>query len=99
MTVRFRYISRIHSLTGIIVDDHFLAVLRKSLKTFQDTDGLFDVTIQPLVQAWGFGARPITELPDSQAIRALAECVGSQNLQVNGNKIVKKKSCTRIDLN
>ncbi|HET9278924.1 MAG TPA: FAD:protein FMN transferase, partial [Flavitalea sp.] len=53
-----------HSDSGIIVDDHFLLVLQKSLKTFRDTDGVFDVTVQPLVQAWGFGVKPITELPD-----------------------------------
>jgi len=88
-----------HSDSGIIVDDHFLAVLNKSLKTFRDTEGLFDVTVQPLVQAWGFGAKPITELPDSHAIRSLKECVGSQHLQVLDNRIVKKKSCTQIDLN
>ena len=85
--------------SGIVVDDHFLTVLQKSLLTFHETDGMFDITVQPLVQAWGFGTKPVRELPDSAAIRALKDCTGSQNLQVLANRVVKKKSCIKIDFN
>jgi FAD:protein FMN transferase len=88
-----------HSNSGLVVDDHFLAVLNKSLKTFKETDGVFDITVQPLVHAWGFGALPTTELPDSGAIRSLKECVGSENVEIIGNRVVKKKPCVQIDLN
>ena len=85
--------------SGLLVDDHFLTVLDKSLKTFHETGGLFDITVQPLVQAWGFGVKPILSLPDSDAVRSLKKCVGSENVQVVGRKVVKKKSCIQIDLN
>ena len=97
---QYSLISRFNqSDSGLIGDDHFLAVLDKSLKTFRETDGVFDITVQPLVQAWGFGALPIAKLPDSGAIRGMKECVGSKNVEVIGNKVVKKKSCVQIDLN
>ena len=85
--------------SGLIVDDHFLAVLDKSLTTFRETGGVFDITVQPLVQAWGFGALPIAELPDSGTIRSMKECVGSKNVEVMGKRVVKKKSCVQLDLN
>lgn len=85
--------------SGITIDDHFLTVLKKALTTFQETNGIFDVTVQPLVQAWGFGAKEISTLPDSAAIRAIKNCIGSDNLQVWGNKVVKKKPCIQVDLN
>lgn len=85
--------------SGIMMDDHFCTVLKKALATFEETGGIFDVTVQPLVQAWGFGAIKTTTLPDSAAIAAIKTCIGSENLQVCGNKVVKKKPCIKVDLN
>jgi thiamine biosynthesis lipoprotein len=85
--------------SGAIIDDHFLTVLKKALTTFEETDRIFDVTVEPLVQAWGFGAKKITALPDSAAIIAIKKCIGSRNLQVYGNKVVKKKPCIKVDFN
>src|SRR5688572_26805862 len=44
-----------NSDTGITMDAHFKTVVNKSLSTWQQTAGIFDITILPLVQAWGFG--------------------------------------------
>lgn len=85
--------------SGITVDEHFRTVLDKSLETFLKTEGIFDVTVQPLVQAWGFGSKPITQLPDSAVIRSIKKCVGAENLEIVDNRVVKKKSCIQIDMN
>ena len=50
------------SPTGIIIDKHLQRVVRKSLEVSKKTEGAFDITIQPLVQAWGFGTSPIAAL-------------------------------------
>ena len=88
-----------NSESGIEADEHFIAVVKKSVEAHKHTGGIFDITIQPLVQAWGFGAKPVKGLPDSGTIQSLKKCVGSGMLQVYGNKIVKKKSCVKIDVN
>src|SRR5690606_21754315 len=46
-----------HSKAGTEIDGHFKTVYIKSAEVAKRTDGLFDVTVQPLVQAWGFGAK------------------------------------------
>ena len=85
--------------SGLVTDDHFLTVLQKSLTTFHETGGIFDVTVQPLVQAWGFGPTQATKLPESATIQQIKKCVGSQNLKVWRDKVVKKRPCVKVDLN
>lgn len=81
------------------LDPHFVAVMRKSFQVHKATKGKFDVTVAPLVQAWGFGPKPIISFPDSLAVRALLECVGMNNLRLKGNRLIKTKPCVSVDLN
>jgi thiamine biosynthesis lipoprotein len=81
------------------MDNHFQIVFNKSMETYRQTGGIFDITVQPLVQAWGFGPQKITALPDSGTIRSLKACVSSLNLYTKGNTLLKRKPCTRIDVN
>jgi thiamine biosynthesis lipoprotein len=87
------------SSTGIVVDDHFINVIKKSIFTFQATNGLFDITVQPLVQAWGFGAHKTDSLPDSIQINTIKKCVSSRLLKLEGKKLIKLKPCVSIDVN
>lgn len=88
-----------NSAGGIVMDNHFKAVLQQSLRTWQQTGGIFDVTVLPLVQAWGFGPKKTDHLPDSAAIRQLMTCVSSKYLQIKGNRLLKRKPCVKIDVN
>jgi thiamine biosynthesis lipoprotein len=83
---------------GISGDEHLLKVVNKSLATFQQTNGIFDITVQPLVAAWGFGVNKPGKLPDSGMIRSIKECIGSGLLHVSGDKVLKSKPCLKIDL-
>lgn len=87
------------STTGITIDDHFRLVVEKSLDTYYQTDGLFDIAILPIVEAWGFGAKSVDSLPDSTTILSLLTCVGSQYLKLDGYQLTKLKPCVRIDVN
>lgn len=84
---------------GVAMDNHFRTVLNKSIDTYRQTNGIFDITVLPLVQAWGFGPEKVTSLPDSATIRSIKACVNSLNLYTKGNTLYKKKTCTSIDVN
>jgi len=84
---------------GTVIDDRFRTVIEKSLLIFDDTKGLFDITVGPLVAAWGFGAKTINSYPDSAKIASIKECVGTDFLQLNGNFLHKDKPCVNIDVN
>ncbi|HUR11561.1 MAG TPA: FAD:protein FMN transferase [Flavitalea sp.] len=87
------------SSRGVRMDPHFQKVILKSLETYHRTHGLFDVTVEPLVKEWGFGSVKPDQIPDSARIRFLIQCVGSLQLQIKKDSLIKKKSCVRIDLN
>jgi len=87
------------STEGLLLDPGFLKVMRKSFEINQATKSKFDVTVAPLVQAWGFGVKPISEFPDSGMIRSALNCVGMQHLQLKGMRLIKDKPCVQLDLN
>jgi thiamine biosynthesis lipoprotein len=87
------------SANGCEMDKHLRAVVEKSLDTYTQTNGLFDITVWPLVQAWGFGSKKDVSEPDTKTIQSLLPCVSSKFLVLNGNYLRKEKSCVQIDVN
>jgi thiamine biosynthesis lipoprotein len=87
------------STTGLQADRHLQKVVRKAQQVSKKTNGAFDITVQPLVQAWGFGAEPVSALPDSAAIQALLKCVGTDKLRLRQNHLQKTSPCVAIDVN
>ncbi len=81
------------------IDHHLATVVRRSLEVWKDTEGLFDITVQPLVKAWGFGVKPVDQYPDSSAIAAILPCVGTEKISLQGNRLIKQKRCVTIDVN
>lgn len=88
-----------NSAKGIILDKHLQQVVKKSIDTYKATSGLFDITVQPLVQAWGFGVTKTNTVPDAAAIKNILPCVNTKLLQMKGNRLGKAKPCVKIDLN
>ena len=48
-------ISRLNRNEDIVPDSFFTEVFRKSALISEMTEGAFDITVGPLVKAWGFG--------------------------------------------
>ncbi|KLT65696.1 FAD:protein FMN transferase [Pedobacter sp. BMA] len=93
-------ISRFNSSDRQINTDHFLdTVLKRSFEINQDTKGIFDITVAPLVQAWGFGPRKADEEPGRAKLKSILACVGMKNLHFENGSLTKTKPCVQIDLN
>jgi len=84
---------------GLTLDAHFRKVIRKSFEIHKTTSGKFDVTVAPLVQAWGFGAEAVQEFPDSAEVKKLLKSVGMKHLRLKGSFLQKDQADVRIDLN
>jgi thiamine biosynthesis lipoprotein len=96
----YSQISRFNaSSTGLEVDTFFQAVVKKSIDVFRETGGAFDMTVYPLVQAWGFGAKKAARVPDSSVIRSLMPCVGTEKIKLDRTYLQKKYPCVSIDVN
>jgi len=75
-------ISRINQEQTNYIDDSeegrmFLEVYNLAMKISNETDGAFDITVAPLVNAWGFGFKE-NVFPDNQTIDSLLQIVGYQ---------------------
>jgi thiamine biosynthesis lipoprotein len=92
-------ISRINKNdTTVIVDKHFTEVFDKAVEVSEKTAGLFDVTVAPVINAWGFGFKKKAKV-DSTMIDTLLQLVGYKMVRLNDKKIVKAKPQIMLDFN
>lgn len=87
------------SAEGVTMDRHMRNVVKAALKTSQETKGIFDITVFPLTNAWGFGPAGQQPLPDSAAVQQLLACIGSDKIRIKENFLYKTKPCVQLDPN
>ena len=85
--------------TSIIVDNFFTEVFFKSKKVYNETNGIFDPTIDVLVNAWGFGPQTPLDRPDSLKIKELLTLVGFDKVQLTNGKIIKTNNSIYLGFN
>jgi len=89
-------ITRINTGQSMETDSLFRTVWRKASEVYRLTDGAFDITCAPLVNAWGFGFRT-SEFPDSAMIDSLLAFVGMDKVRLEGTHIVREDVRTMFD--
>lgn len=84
------------------VSNDLATVVDYALQVSRASDGMFDITVGPLVAAWGFGpaGEPI-DLPDEAKLAELRTQVGYQKLEARLSPPALRKSDARVrvDLN
>ncbi len=91
-------VSLINSNRSVVTDTLFREVFRISELVSEQSGGLFDITIGPLVKAWGFGPDALKRFDESM-LDSLLALVGMDKLRLEGNRIFKADSSMFIDLN
>lgn len=92
-------ISRINDNdTTVRTDDWFEQVFRASAEIHRVSGGLFDITVAPIVNAWGFGPEKAMDV-DSAIIDSLLPLVGMEKVQLTGNRLVKADPRIKLDVN
>ena len=89
-------ITRINKGESMETDSLFRTVWRKAEEVWRLTDGAFDITCAPLVNAWGFGFRS-SAFPTSATIDSLMTFVGMDKVHMTGTRIVKDDPRTMFD--
>ena len=95
-------IANVNQGDGIIPDTEtgkmFLDVYQMAMKIAKDTEGSFDVTVAPLVNAWGFGFKN-GEMPTREQVDSIRQFVGYQLVKLEEKGMVKvQKSDPRVML-
>lgn len=89
-------ISRINRNEKVKVDEMFGEVFQLAEKISGDTDGAFDITVAPMVNAWGFGFKTGNP-PTRQTIDSLRAIVGFHTVSLQEGYVIKKNPKTMLD--
>jgi FAD:protein FMN transferase len=91
-------LSRINRNELAVPDSFFTEAFRKSVMVNQMTDGAFDITVGPLVRAWGFG--PDAHKSFSEAKRdSLMNLVGMNKVSLINGRLIKSDPRVSLDFN
>lgn len=86
-------VSRFNSLPAgacMALPADMLALWRYGEQLSQQSGGAFDLTVEPLMNLWGFGPQSRSEkVPDAAALERQRARVGHQHLRLNGDQLCK----------
>ncbi len=90
-------ITKINRNEPVELDSFFLKVFRKSEEISRKTRGKFDITVSPLINAWGFGFQNMDSVTP-EIIDSLREFVGYEKISLDsGENIVKTDPRVQIN--
>jgi len=84
--------------TWFAISDEFSYVVTSSFKYYKISNGLYDITVMPLVNLWGFGPEIFLDIPSKTQIDSVLQFVSQDLIEIDGNKIRKKDPRVQIDL-
>lgn len=89
-------ITAINNNTSTKADKYLTEVFTLAQTVNKETDGAFDITVAPLVNAWGFGFRNGTRPTDAQTDSLLA-IVGQEKVTLKDGEIIKSDPRIMLD--
>ena len=89
-------ITKINNNVSVKPDKMFVEVFELAKQISTETHGAFDITVAPMVNAWGFGFKSGTS-PTKEVIDSIKEIVGFDKISLKSNKIVKQDPRTTLD--
>jgi FAD:protein FMN transferase len=84
--------------TTVRADTMFSTIFQKSVEVSEKTNGAFDITVGPLVYAWGFGLSNRLKM-NQHIVDSLLPLVGYHKVKLVNGKLVKADPRIRIDFN
>ena len=89
-------ITAINENRDTLTNAMFTEVFNLAQEISEKTAGAFDITVAPLVNAWGFGFRKGT-LPDSTTVDSLRRHIGYSMLSLENGRITKQRPEILLD--
>lgn len=81
-------ISKVNNNEAVVLDTFFVNVFNRAQEVSKVSDGLFDITVSPLINAWGFGFKNIENVTP-EMIDSLKSIVGYEKIQLQNGQVVK----------
>ena len=96
-------ISRVNRNDSVATDSLFEAMYHEAHAISQLSHGAFDITVAPLVHAWGFGKSVVLSdeakrlLGDKAQIDSIKQFVGYEKIRLTEHRIIKEDSRITLD--
>jgi thiamine biosynthesis lipoprotein len=81
------------------VDHYFRTVFDKAAEVNKASGGVFDITIAPVVNLWGFGFTSGKPEIDKKKIDSLLQYVGMDKIRIEGDCVIKDTPGVMLDMN
>lgn len=89
-------ITAVNNNKDVELNEMFLSVFKKAMEISENTGGAFDITVAPLVNAWGFGFKSGSD-PGKVQIDSLLNIVGYKKVTLETGKVVKQDPRIMLD--
>ena len=89
-------ITAVNQNREVTLDPYFIEVFTKSMEISDDTEGAFDITVAPLVNAWGFGFKN-EQMPTAYQVDSLRRIIGYKKITLTDGKIRKQDPRMMLD--
>ena len=92
-------ISKINRNDSVIIDSLFECMYHESHAISQLSNGAFDITVRPLVNAWGFGTKSQEPKSKNQEINidSIKAFVGYENIRLINHRLLKTDERITLD--
>ena len=91
-------VSGVNRNEDVTVDFYFSEVFKMSAAISEMTEGAFDITVAPLVKAWGFGPDAQKNFTETKR-DSLLELVGMSKVKLTEGKVIKADPRITLDFN
>lgn len=81
------------------LDPRFIRVFDASQTISEITDGAFDITVAPLVKAWGFSFKKDLPPPTDIQIDSLNQLTGYERVIIENDRLIRQKENVSVDFN
>ncbi|MGL5682325.1 MAG: FAD:protein FMN transferase [Marinifilaceae bacterium] len=81
---------------NVTLDSLFIYLFNSAKDIYTETGGAFDITVAPLVNAWGFGYKN-NEFPTDSTISSLMEHIGFNKVRLENGQVIKQSAHIEMD--
>lgn len=92
-------LSRVNQNMSDSIDRHIKTNIATAGRIYEISDGLYDITVKPLTDAYGFARKEKQGKISREYIDSLLGFVGFSKISIKGNRLVKENPGVQIDLN
>jgi thiamine biosynthesis lipoprotein len=91
-------ISKVNRNDSIILDSLFITMYKEAVEISKLSNGAFDITVAPMVHAWGFGKNAGQKKESTDInIDSLKQFVGYNKIDLHNKQIIKQDPRTTLD--